>query len=55
MDDESVGDDCNQCEEGEDHPVERSGEVRGTEGLGWVDQPTRAIGDTTENISSENV
>ena len=51
MDNDCVGDGCNQCEKGEDDPVERSGEVRGTEGLGWVDQPTRTIGDTTENIS----
>ena len=51
MDNESVGDDCNQCEEGENHPVERSSQVRRAEGLGWVNQPTRSIGDTTENIS----
>ena len=51
MDNEGVGDGCNQRQKGEDHPVERRSEVRGPEGLGWVDQPTRTVGDTTENIS----
>ena len=52
MDDESVGEECNQRQEGEDHPVERGGEMWGTKGLGGVNQPTRSIiGDTTKNIS----
>ena len=48
VDDEGVGDSGQEGEDREDDPIERGGEVGGSEGLGRVHHPAGPNGDTTK-------